>query len=166
MSVAGGPGLPPALPFSHAADISPPRGLTRLAPWRCCVPLLRCLVVLLIDMPIQNLAPEVLQAAVGSAASDLKWLLSDNNVKIEVQAALFVAGFNQVKIFAGLGETRVEVRDAIKNDIGLNPDDGLDSRAQMAMLLAAWDAARATVSQELKARAEYKACELARPVPN
>ena len=116
-------------------------------------------------MPIAAISADDQAAAVAAADSDLKWLLSDNGVKIEVQAALFRAGFSKLKVFVGIGETRIESRDALRTDLGLDPADGVDSRSQVAMVLAAWDAARATLTHELKAKAEYKAAEIARPVP-
>ena len=55
-------------------------------------------------------------AAEEAAQSDLKWLMADNEVPQAVQQALYHGGYTKVKIFAGLGESRTEVRDALRTD--------------------------------------------------
>ena len=117
-------------------------------------------------MPITNLSADQQRLALEGADSDIKWLLSDNSVKIEVQAAIFHSGFNKLKVFSGIGESRTEARDALKNDIGLDSNDGVETRVQVAMVLAAWEGSRTMITQELKTKADFKAADLARPLPN
>ena len=64
-------------------------------------------------MPPLPFPAAVSQAAPAAAPSDLKWVLADNEVDGAVQAALYHRGFTKIAIFLGLGETRVEVRDAL-----------------------------------------------------
>ena len=65
-------------------------------------------------MPLMNLDAPQTEAAMASGASDLKWLMSDCEVPEAVQAVAFHLGFTKVRLFAGLGETRTEVKEAIK----------------------------------------------------
>ena len=121
---------------------------------------------MVLGMPFTALDAALQSRVLHNASSDLKWLLSDNNVPVEVQAVIFNLGFDRMRIFAGLGESRTEVRDFLRVDVGLDAADGAQSRAQVAMVLATWDAAKATIENELKTKAEYKAAEIARPVPH
>ena len=70
-------------------------------------------------MPLVHLSAEDKSKAMESASSDLKWLLADNDVSEDIQAVLFHVGVRHMKIFSGLGESRAEVRTALKADIGL-----------------------------------------------
>ena len=115
-------------------------------------------------MPLLALSEDQVITAMNSGASDLKWLLADCDVGNDAQAVLFHLGFTKIRVFVGLGETRAEVKEAIKSDMGLDPAEGAGARVSIACLLSAWDAARLTATQELKAKAEHKASEVARPV--
>eukprot|EP00971_Amphidinium_carterae_P068542 1357010-Amphidinium_carterae.1 len=60
----------------------------------------------------------------------------------------------------GLGETRTEVKSALKSDIGLDVEVGLAQRQQVALVLAAWEASCDYVAQERKDRLEARASNL------
>eukprot|EP00972_Heterocapsa_arctica_P072915 10766772-Heterocapsa_arctica.AAC.1 len=81
-------------------------------------------------MPLLVLTEEEKTGALRSADSDLKWLLSDGEVPVDIQAALFHRKFNKMRVFLGLGESRAEVRTAMHDDIGLSPADGHTARQQ------------------------------------
>ena len=63
----------------------------------------------LTTMPIQAISDEQKAAAMAAGASDLKWLLADNQVSDEIQAVLFHFRFTSLKMFTGLGDSRAEV---------------------------------------------------------
>eukprot|EP00973_Karenia_brevis_P082186 11394040-Karenia_brevis.AAC.1 len=64
------------------------------------------------------LAPDVKATALANGQADLKFILSDNDIGDDAQAILFHAGFTRVKTFLGIGETREEVRTALKAEFG------------------------------------------------
>jgi hypothetical protein len=115
-------------------------------------------------MPLLVMTEEETAEALGGADSDLKWLLSDGEVPVDIQAALYHRKFNKLRVFLGLGENRAEVRAAILADIGLSPTDGHLARQQVALVLAAWDAAKEYVTKENSVRAEARASNLPRPM--
>ena len=117
-------------------------------------------------MPLLTLTADQTTAAMASGSSDLKWILADCEVSNEVQAVLFHLGFTKIRVFAGLGETRAEVKEAIKADAGLDPADGPAVRVQVAYVLSAWDATRLTAQKEMQAKAEHKAAEIVKPIAN
>ena len=99
-----------------------------------------------------------------AASSELKWLMSDNEVPLEVQSVLYHLGFTKIKVFIGIGESRQEVRTVLANDVGLDPAADIPSRVAVAMVLAAWEAARSQVQREQLQKAEAKAAHVPTPV--
>lgn len=115
-------------------------------------------------MPLRILTDAERVAADAAANSDLKWLLSDNEVPADVQQVLFHEGFTRMRVFAGFGESRTEVRDALRTDIGLASTDGLESRQKVSLVIAAWEAVREYVSREATRRAEAQASRVPRAI--
>ena len=99
-----------------------------------------------------------------AAASDLKWLMADNEVDTAVQEVIFHNRFNRTALFKGLGESRMEVKDMLKDHMGLDASEGLAARAQVATVLASWEACKDMISRETTARAEARASRIVRPV--
>ncbi|CAL1155276.1 unnamed protein product [Cladocopium goreaui] len=91
-----------------------------------------------------------------AASPDLKYHLSEVKVPVEVQAALFHKGFVDLQLFAGLDESRLEVRNALAVEIGLKHDECTDARQNVARLLSAWESSRAQLVAEDKMKAESK----------
>ena len=115
-------------------------------------------------MPLAVIAPADQIAAKEAAGSDLQYHLAELGVADEVQLALYANGVTSLRIFAGLDESREKIRECLKNDLGLDAADGMAARRQVAMVISAWEAARAQVNAEDLARVEAKAHSLPRPV--
>ena len=62
---------------------------------------------------------------------------------VEVQAALYHKGFVVLRIVTGLNESRLEVRDAIASEIGLQRGESSEAHQSVARFLFAWESARA-----------------------
>ena len=114
-------------------------------------------------MPLINMTDPEKEAAGKLAQSDLKWVLSDNDVESEVQMAIYHIGFTKLRTFVGLGETRVEVKKAIVDHLGLEPDTTLKDRQRTATILSGWDSARLFVARENESKSEAKAMGQPRP---
>ena len=54
--------------------------------------------------------------------------MAEKNVPAEVQDAIFHKGFINLQLFAGLDETRADVRKAVVAEIGLDPEEGVRLR--------------------------------------
>ena len=116
-------------------------------------------------MPLLRLTAEEQRAAISAASSDLKYHFAELGVEEDTQAALYHRGFTTTRLFAGIDESRVEVRDALTEEIGISRNDGGNARQQIALLLSAWEAARAQIEVEDKAKAERRLGQAARIVP-
>eukprot|EP00973_Karenia_brevis_P036282 5004906-Karenia_brevis.AAC.1 len=91
--------------------------------------------------------------------------MADNEVSEDIQAVLFAGGFDRLSTFTGLGETRAEVRDTLRDDFSIDASESLSFRVQVARLLATWDAARLQVTKEESAKADARASQVDRPAP-
>ena len=98
------------------------------------------------------------------SSTDAKWLLADSEVDYEIQLVLFHYGYTSIALLQGLGETRLEVRTLLRDEIGLDFAAALAERRRVATVLAAWESARALGKSELEAKAEAKANRLPRPL--
>ncbi|CAE7822629.1 unnamed protein product [Symbiodinium necroappetens] len=90
------------------------------------------------------------------ADSDLKFLMDDVGVPISVQLLVYRKGFTSVHVFAGVDDTRPEVRQALAKELPLHYTENAESRVHMALLLSVWDACRRQLSVTEKNRAESK----------
>ena len=77
-------------------------------------------------MPVRQLSDAEKAAALAAASSELKWLASENEVGVAVQAAIYNAGFHSVKMFMGLGDSRAEVKETLRTQLGINPADSME----------------------------------------
>ncbi len=115
-------------------------------------------------MPLAVLAPADQQAARDGASSDLQFHLAEIGVDADVQLALFFNGITDLRVFAGLDETREKVRECLRVDLGLDAADGMPQRRQVALVISAWEAARVQTSAADLAKVEAKSHALPRPV--
>ena len=75
-----------------------------------------------------------------SAESPLRYIMDDVGVPVAMQVKLFRKGFISLHIFAGIDETRAEVRQALATELPLDCSSGAEARVSMALLLTAWEA--------------------------
>eukprot|EP00973_Karenia_brevis_P046333 6425021-Karenia_brevis.AAC.1 len=97
-------------------------------------------------MPFIPLEDDVQARAMQKGKADLKWILADNEVSEEVQATIYEYGFCKLATFLGLGESRNEVRETLRVEFNIDATDSLAMRAEVAKILASWDAARVQVA--------------------
>ena len=115
-------------------------------------------------MPMQNITPVEARTAIAAAESDLKWHMAEHNVPEEVQAVIFHAGFRKSRAFVGLGETRQDVKEALKEAFGIDSADGVPQRLAVSNLFSTWDAARTYTQKADEERAEARSATFKRPV--
>ena len=90
------------------------------------------------------------------AESELKYHMDDAGVPPEVQKMVYTKGFTSMRLFAGVDETRSEVRAALKDLLPLDYTADATSRQSMALLRAVWEACRLQLSVHEKNKAESK----------
>ena len=116
------------------------------------------------DMPVIVVSDVDAQKAVDEAPTDLAWILSDCEVNVHLQGVIIHSGFDRIKRFIGLGETRAEVKGALLSHLGLDPAESLAMRVQVASILSAWETAKDHITKESSAKMEAKAAGCVRPV--
>lgn len=97
--------------------------------------------------------------------ADLHYLLEDAGVILQPQYAIAQL-YRTIKHFSAFGDTRKEIRDACKDDFGLDPTTDAATRAQVAAVITAWEAAKEFVAQENKVKAESRALGVSKPLAN
>ena len=105
-------------------------------------------------MPLIAMTEGEREAAMQAASSDIRYHLSQMDVPRPIQAALFHKGFTTLRLYSNMEDTKAGMRGAIHDEIGIRAADGGDARKNVALLLAAWDAAHVQVEVEDKAKAE------------
>ena len=97
-------------------------------------------------------------------ASDLRFHLTEAGVPDTVQAALFKKGFDTLRVFAGIEETRVDARQAFADELSLSPGDA-GTRKTLALLLSAWESSRTQIQLAERQKLESKTSHQPRLVP-
>ena len=116
-------------------------------------------------MPLPAIGADERTAALAAAKPDLAYIMEELEVDPEVQAAVYHAGFTNIRRFVGMEETKEGVRRVLRVEFGLDGADGLLQRGQVADLLSAWEAAKEQAQRENVLRADKKASQLPIPCP-
>ena len=99
---------------------------------------------------------DAVQGELGQMEPDLLYILEDASVPLQIQAKLGYSGFRSVASLRGLGESRADIKDCMKDDLGLDPIQGMKVRATIAAVQAAWEAAKAFVEKKTSMDAEER----------
>ena len=103
--------------------------------------------------------------AIKEMQSDLTYLLDDQGVPRDIQAALSMAGIKDVGTFAKIEDTPARFRDFMKDDIKLDISQSPRHRAMMAKMVLAWEAAGKRLDKRMNEQAEQRAGDLPRSLP-
>ena len=85
-------------------------------------------------MPPIVLSQAQSEAAFLSASSELKFHLAELGIDEVLQAILFQSGFTSLRLLAGIDESRTGVREAVRDEFGINYTASLDNRRKVALL--------------------------------
>ena len=91
-----------------------------------------------------------------SVESELKFLMDEASVPRDIQKLVYSKGFTSVRIFAGIEESKGEVRKMLASLLPLDYAASAENCKHMALLLSTWDAARLQLSIHEKNKAESK----------
>eukprot|EP00973_Karenia_brevis_P066923 9303757-Karenia_brevis.AAC.1 len=114
----------------------------------------------LVAMPFRPLGDEAQAAAMKRARADLRFVMKDNEVSEEVQGVLYHNGFDKLKSFVGIGETRAEVKEVLRTDFELDVTENIQIRVAVSRVMSAWEDAKLQQSKESEARAEARAAQI------
>ena len=98
-------------------------------------------------------------------SSDLRFLLSSHNVDELSQAKLFGNGIHTLAKFAAFVTSEDELTKVLKASFGLDPEESLKVRGQVASYLVAWQTAKTRIKMQAEAEATSELREWAKPIP-
>lgn len=78
--------------------------------------------------------------------SELKFHMDEARVPQDVQLLVYKCGYDSMRIFAGLDDTKEAVRSALKEELPLDYTASPEKRRNMALLLSLWDTCRLQLS--------------------
>ena len=105
-------------------------------------------------------------AVLAKVESELKFQMDEAGVPLPIQLLAYRKGFDCIRVFAGIDETKAEVRKALKDELPLDYSADAESRRNMALLLAVWDACRLHLAAQEKNKTDAKLGVQARNVPS
>jgi hypothetical protein len=105
------------------------------------------------------------QAALDSASSDLKFLLSKEGVSVLNQAKLFHIGIVNISLFVTFARDEDDLRDVLKTNLELNPAARLADRVQVASVVCAFHSAKIRKEKLSEVEAELESRQWQRPLP-
>ena len=88
--------------------------------------------------------------------SELKFHMDEARVPQDVQLLVYKCGYDSMRIFAGLDDTKEAVRSALKEELPLDYTASPEKRRNMALLLSVWDTCRLQLSVQEKHKSEAK----------
>lgn len=96
---------------------------------------------------------------------DLRYLWVQSGIHIQIQARLAQLGYTAMEIFAGVDDTAPAVRAFVQTEVGLKQEGNPLFRAQVAAVLAAWQAAETRGRKRRAEDAEQRVGDLPRKMP-
>ena len=94
-------------------------------------------------------------AAMEAASSDLRFLMSREQVDTQIQARVYHMGIVSVRQYAALAKDAEDLKDLIRSGgFGLDPTGTLIERVKMSKLIVAWESAKARASKLAEAEGE------------
>ena len=73
--------------------------------------------------------------------ADLQYVLQDAEISLVNQYAV-AQHYKNLRVFSQMGDTKAEVRTALKDDFRLDPAAGPDVRAEVARFISAWEVSK------------------------
>ena len=90
-----------------------------------------------------------------NVSADLQYVLQDAEISLANQYEV-TQHYRNLRVFSALGDTKAEVREALKADFRLDQAASPLVRAEVARFIAAWEVAKGLASKEQELKAEPK----------
>ena len=90
-----------------------------------------------------------------NVTSDLQYVWDDAEIPLTLQYEM-AQHYKSLRVFTALGESSADVRTAVQADFNLDPARGPALRAQVAQVVAAWNAGKELYTKEKEIQAESK----------
>ena len=115
-------------------------------------------------MPKVVLSDDEASAAYESAGSDLKFLLEKQGVTRENQVIFYHIGVVSIEKFGNIAKDRDDLVAMLKEHWGIDQDNSLPERVQVAAVVCAYTNAKTRVQRSAEVDAEYDVQEWTKPV--
>lgn len=90
-----------------------------------------------------------------NVSADLQYVLQDAEISLENQYTV-TQHYRNLRVFSALGDTKAEVREALKNDFRLDQAASPAVRAEVARFISAWEVSKELAAKEQELKAESK----------
>ncbi len=116
-------------------------------------------------MPLVEISEEQRAAGLAGLTSELSYLLEEKMVDQQVRGLLGHFQIVNTEVLSAVATDETSFRRMVKNDLGLDPEEGIDARIKTAHLVNAWRAARERIQRQETADAEARAEGRPRELP-
>ena len=114
--------------------------------------------------PLGALSAEQEAAGLKKLEKDAACILDDKGVPAAVQGRLGHIGVTSLDVFAVIEDTSAGVRQWLVDVLGLDPDADLESRTNIAKVIAAWQASKKRVSTQDSLEAEQRSSKIPKTI--
>ena len=111
-----------------------------------------------------NLTAAEITAALGKGSSELKFLLSREEIEEELQAKFFHVGITTLPKFATIAEGDAEMKQILKDSFGLDGAADIASRVKVASVLVAYHTAQSRSEKMAEIEGEMSSKRLLKPL--
>ena len=98
-------------------------------------------------MAVLVLSPAEQTAAMLAGTSELKYLLARENVSTKIQALFYHVGAVTLARFSTFASSEAELKEVLKDNMGLDSSTSLAIRGEVSGVLAAWSSSRDRTSE-------------------
>jgi hypothetical protein len=105
-----------------------------------------------------------LQEALQKGSSDLKFILTRNDVADDLQAAFYRNEVTTVQKFSSFFRTEEDLVEVLKESFGTDSGTSLRSRAQVAAVICAWRETQTKQKRQMEVEAEMDTREWTKPI--
>ena len=106
-----------------------------------------------------------LQEALSKGSSDLKFVLTRNDVSNELQGAFYRNGVTTIQKFSSFFRSEEDLIGVLKDSFDTDADTSLQSRAQVAGVICAWRETQTRQKRQAEVEAEMETREWTKPIP-
>ena len=109
--------------------------------------------------------PITIEEALRLGSSDLRYTLSRNDVKDDLQAHFFEHEINTINKFSSFFRDEEDLVNVLRDDFGLDAAASLQNRAQVASVICAWKDTQTKAKRQSEVEAEMDTREWTKPIP-
>ena len=111
-------------------------------------------------------APVPDEEIIKTAATDLRFLLSHNDVSEEIQLELYRQKINTIQKFSSFFRSEDDLIQVLARNFNIDAAAGLDQRAQVAAVMVSWRESATKVKRQAEVAAEMDTRDWTKPIPS